>query len=141
MRKNEKITLVKEAIHNPNEPRHYMTISKSNKTWYAKLGSRRLAESNRVLELREVGYSIYSSVIYFPSDCVDSNVLKKNKKNTHCPLKGTTCYFDLISSEVKVIDVAWTYENTISKAAIIKNMVAFDAKKIMIGIADHPADT
>ncbi len=132
MNKHKTITLVKGAIHNPQEPRHYMTITKSDYHWYATIGNHRLAESSESLKLKEVGHHIYDSVIYFPRDCVNLNVLKQNTKTTTCPLKGSTRYFDFVLEEENLTNVAWTYENTIQEDSFIKNLIAFDPRKVQI---------
>jgi len=109
-----------------------MTITKSDYQWHASIGNHSLAESSESLELKEVGHHIYDPVIYFPCDCVNLNILKKNTKTTTCPLKGSTRYFDLVLEEENLADVAWTYENTIQESSLIKNLIAFDPRKVLI---------
>ena len=128
--KHEGITLVADAIHNQAEPRHYMTIKESPKFWLAKIEEQILAKSHTAIELKEVGLDIYPPVIYFPLKDVVTTHLKKNKKSTFCPLKGSTYYLDLFTNQSKIKDVAWVYETTIAEASEIKNMIAFDTSKV-----------
>ena len=130
MDKYKEITLVAGAIHNPDEPRHYMTITDSPQLWRAKIENYTLAESSAALELKEVGSHIYSPVIYFPFDNVKMEYLRKNKKSTFCPLKGSTYYLDFVVDKLSISDVAWVYKNAIPDSARIKNMVAFNAAKV-----------
>tara|TARA_Y100001968_G_C19268155_1_gene672770 strand:+ start:337 stop:741 length:405 start_codon:yes stop_codon:yes gene_type:complete len=130
--KHEGITLVADAIHNQAEPRHYMTIKESPKFWLAKIEEHVLAKSHTAIELKEVGLDIYPPVIYFPLKDVVTTRLRKNKKNTFCPLKGSTYYLDLLSSQTKINNVAWVYETTIADASKIKNMMAFDTSKVSL---------
>ena len=130
--KYEEITLVPDAIHNRADPRHYMTIKTSQKFWLAKIEEHVLAKSHTAIELKEVGLDIYPPVIYFPSKDVMTTHLKKNKKNTFCPLKGSTYYLDFFSNQTKISDVAWVYEITITEASKIQNMFAFDTSKVSL---------
>ena len=129
---HEEITLVADAIHNRAEPRHYMTIKESPKFWLAKIEEHVLAKSHAAIELKEVGLDIYPPVIYFPFKDVVSTHLKKNEKNTFCPLKGSTYYLDFFSDQRKIKDLAWVYETTIAEANKIQNMVAFDTSKVSL---------
>ena len=130
--KYEEITLVPDAIHNRADPRHYMTIKASQKFWLAKIEEHVLAKSHTAIELKEVGLDIYPPVIYFPPNDVVTTLLKKNKKNTFCPLKGSTYYLDFFSNQTKISDVAWVYEITITEASKIQNMFAFDTSKVSL---------
>ena len=130
--KYEAITLVPDAIHNRADPRHYMTIKASQKFWLAKIEEHVLAKSHTAIELKEVGLDIYPPVIYFPLKDVVTTHLKKNKKSTFCPLKGSTYYLDLFTNQSKIKDVAWVYETTIAEASEIKNMIAFDTSKVSL---------
>ena len=130
--KYKTITLVADAIHNEAEPRHYMTIKESPKFWLAKIEEHVIAKSHNAIELKEVGLDIYPTVIYFPSKDVVTTHLKKNKKNTFCPLKGSTYYLDFFWNQTKINDVAWVYETTIAEASRIQNMIAFDTSKVSV---------
>ena len=130
--KYDEITLVAGAIHNRKEPRHYMTIRKNQKLWSAEIEGHTIARSQSTLEVKEVGLEIYSPVIYFPLEDVDSARLKRNAKSTFCPLKGSTYYLDFISHQFEVTNVAWVYKTTISEANRIENMMAFDTAKVRL---------
>ena len=91
-------TLVKDAIFNPSEPRHFMTITETTYKITAQLGDIILASSQATLEVKEVGRGIYDPVIYFPRSDIKMQYLTNNEKTTHCPLKGDTEYFDLTPS-------------------------------------------
>ena len=140
MNKHETITLLKRTIRNPLEPRHYMTVTKSDHHWYASIGNNLLAESSESLYLKEVGHQAYDSVIYFPRNCVNLDVLKKNTKTTTCPLKGSTIYFDFVIEGENLANVAWSYEDTILESSVIKNLIAFDSRKVQIGCNERLSD-
>ena len=60
------ITLVKDAIHRPDEPRHFMEYTYMDQLYVAKIGETIVAESRTILKLSEVGYHIYDPDPYFP---------------------------------------------------------------------------
>ena len=129
----EPITLVKHAIHNASEPRHFMRITQVSGTVVASHAGVELAHSGRALKLKEVGYDIYDPVYYFPRSDVDMSVLKRNDRTTHCPLKGHTEYFDLhTSSGRRIENMAWSYVDVIPEARAIEDLIAFDTRAISV---------
>jgi uncharacterized protein (DUF427 family) len=133
------VTMVKDAIHNPADMRHFMRIARPEYTITATLNGTELARSSRALKLKEVGYDIYDSVIYFPREDVKMNQLEKNAKSTHCPLKGDTEYFDAITDQGRVENAAWSYDRTIDIAREIENYIGFDVRYAQI--VEHTVQT
>ena len=129
----EKITLVKDAIHRPDEPRHFMQFKFPAKSFVATIAGVVVAETDQPLVLSEVGYGIYDPVIYFPMKDVAANQLRNNDKSTFCPLKGDTEYFDLKDAKSDVEkEIAWRYSRPISFAQQLKDYVAFDPNKVAV---------
>jgi len=121
--------LVKGAIYNPNENRHFMTISPISQIVSVKSFGVTVASSNKALCLKEVGYSIYPPVTYFPQDDVDWKLLETSRKTTSCPLKGNTKYFHLNIQDKTLLNVAWVYEEVIKEAKSIQGFVAFELRR------------
>ena len=126
------ITLVRDAIHNPTEPRHFMRIATPDHEVVATLDGVELARSRRTLKVKEVGRDIYDPVLYFPRADVNMQRLAKTAKTTHCPLKGDTAYFDGVLEAQRVSEVAWSYEHTIAEAAALTDYVAFDTRLVRV---------
>lgn len=97
-----------------------------------------LAESKRALRLLEAGHDILDPVLYLPPSDVRAN-LAPVEKRTFCPLKDHASYFDLVSNQgqVEAPEIAWSYQETLDFAAGIKDLVAFDASRVVI--EEHPA--
>ncbi|MGR8920074.1 MAG: DUF427 domain-containing protein [Gammaproteobacteria bacterium] len=131
------VTLVKGAIHNPADARHFMRIAEPAYEVTASLDGLELARSRRALKLKEVGYDVYDPVIYFPREDVDMSRLEKTGKTTHCPLKGDTEYFDGVTDAGRVAELAWSYDRTLDFAAQIEGYVAFDSRKVTV--VEHTA--
>jgi uncharacterized protein (DUF427 family) len=126
------VTLVKNAIHNPADVRHFMRLSKPGYVITASANGRELARSEHAVKLKEVGMDIYDTAIYFPRDDVQMAVLSKNAKTSHCPLKGDTEYFDCTGDGAQLDNVAWSYDRTIEIAVEIKGLICFDARLVQI---------
>ncbi len=131
------ITFVRNAIHSPQDARHYMDVGRPEHRVTATIGGREIARSTRALKVKEVGRGVYDPVIYFPRDDVDLASLEPTKKSTHCPSKGDTTYFDLRIEDRVFSDVAWSYTKTIPESVVLQDLVAFDTSAV--NIAEHTA--
>ena len=129
----ESITLVKDAIHRPDEPRHFMQFKFPGTQYTAHFQDREVANTSAPLILSEVGYGIYDPVVYFPLEDVDRDALQRIDKTTVCPLKGETDYFSMSdANNEQGAEVAWSYAKPYPFAAKLKDYMAFDARKIKI---------
>lgn len=135
----ESITLVRDALHNPDEPRHFMRIVPTEEMFVACIGQTELARSSQTLKLKEVAYDIYDPVIYFPREDVRMALLARTERSTHCPLKGHTEYFDarLPGGSCRE-SVAWSYVRVIPPAALIDHYIAFDSRLVDVRTEARP---
>ena len=129
------ITLVENAHHNPNEPRHFMRIVAARGRQQARVGDVTVADSESALVVKEVGRDIYDAVLYFPRADVAMDVLEPIDKTTHCPLKGDTAYFDLVIDGHRTPEAAWSYVGEMVAGEEIRNLIAFDARSVRSGPA------
>lgn len=131
----EAITLVADAIHRPDEPRHFMEFTFPDTRYLARIGDVVVADSARVLKLAEVAFHIYDPVIYFPLADADMTLLEATDKSTHCPLKGDTCYFDFIDGAGRIADVGWSYAKPLEFAVKLRDYLAFDRRRVTVTVA------
>jgi len=134
------VTLARETIHNPDEPRHFMRIKPVEGRVRVLFDGEVLAESARALRVLEAGRDLYDPVLYFPSADVRVK-LSPAEKRTFCPLKGHATYLDLVSEagQVEVPEIAWSYRKTFDFAAALADLVAFDAARVTV--EEHPLET
>ncbi len=123
------VTLVKDAIHNPSEPRHFMTVTPAGSRPVAAISGHTIAESSEALICKEVGRGIYDPVVYFPRDDVEAGVLESIDKTTHCPLKGDTEYFDVVVDGERHAEAAWSYVELVTNNPL-RGLVAFDTSQV-----------
>ena len=121
-----KITLVKNAIHNPTEPRHFMTITPCPSPTIVTIEGMEVARSERAVVIHEVAHLILDPVYYFPKDDVYMELFTEGSKTTHCPLRGEASYYDFYASDYQLDEAAWSYRNPISVAHTIRAYIAFD---------------
>lgn len=134
----EQVTLSRETIHNPKDPRHFMRIKPVAGRVRILRNGRLLAKSDRALRLIEAGKDIYDPTIYIPSGDIQAK-LEPTDKRTFCPLKGHATYFDLVADEggTEASEIAWSYQDTFDFAAELADYVAFYATCVVI--EEHPA--
>ena len=128
----EDVTLVRDATHNPAEPRHFMRVVPAGGARTATVDGTALARSDDAIVVKEVGLDLYDHVTYFPRDDVDMTALVRTDKTTHCPLKGDTEYFDVEIDGRTIADGAWSYVDTIEVAGVLRGLVAFDTSKVSV---------
>lgn len=120
---------VKGAIYNLEENPHFMTISPISEIVSVKSFGITVAIRNEALCLKEVGYSIYPPVTYFPHDDVHWKLLESSEKTSYCPLKGHTKYFHLNIKDQKLFDVGWAYQKVVKQARSVQGFIAFDLRR------------
>ncbi len=132
MSNTEKTTLVKDAIYDPNDARHFMRVKPIGKTVTASINGEEIAKSTHVLKVMEVGYDLYDPVYYFPKADVQMKALQSIDKSTHCPLKGDTEYFNIDFGEKALKNAAWHYNQPLDSSKILKEHIAFDQSQVQI---------
>ena len=121
--------LARDAIYNPAEPRHFMGLVPISGRVDIRFKNRMIAQSHNAVYLVEIGEVFLPPLIYLPMEDVKTE-LSATDLSTHCPLKGTTTYFDLCRNEaVLERDIAWAYSKTYDFAAELNGLIAFDSSK------------
>lgn len=127
-------TLVRNARHNPDEPRHFMQIVPAGRRFVASLDGHTIADSTDALIVKEVGLDVYDPMVYFPRADVDMAQLNLSDNSSQCPLKGTTEYFDATIGGETIDDAAWSYVVTLAGPEI-ERLIAFDPSRFDVKAA------
>jgi uncharacterized protein (DUF427 family) len=101
---------------------HWVTTEPSPKRVRALLAGHVIADSSRVLMLREAKHT---PVYYFPLEDVRTDLLVPSDRRTTCPFKGEASYWSIEVDGRRVEDAVWGYEDPIAGRADIKGHVAF----------------
>src|SRR5436309_3550182 len=97
---------------------HWVATEPSPRHVRAVVGGTVVADSERVLLLREAGHV---GVYYFPMDDVRMDLLTPTDKQTRCPVKGQARYW----SAGTVEDAAWSYTYPLPAVSSIAGHIAF----------------
>jgi uncharacterized protein (DUF427 family) len=128
----EKVTLVKNAIHNPDDARHFMRIKQPGVKVTASINGREIAASHNALKVQEAGFDLYDPVYYFPKADVLTDSLKGTDKTTHCPLKGDTEYFSIHIEGKDMENAAWHYNQPYERSEKLRDHIGFDQSRVQV---------
>jgi uncharacterized protein (DUF427 family) len=122
------VTMVKEAIHNPSNPLHFMRLKSCTRTIRIWKDNDLIAETNHAIRLMEIGRDMYDPVFYVPKDSVIKSLNVIADQSTHCPLKGDASYYSLEGEELPTGQyLAWSYDSPLDFASELKGYIAFNA--------------
>lgn len=129
----EAISMVKDRIINPSEPRHYMRLKSAGSLVRIWKGGDLLAQTENAIRLLEVGRDLYDPILYVPLTDLKYALVPVAGKKTHCPLKGDASYFALSPADAENDAViAWTYAEPFDFASELAGHVAFYGSKVRI---------
>ena len=107
----------------------HIKIRKADGTWVVRVAGAVLAESANVLELSE---GDYPEVMYFPRGDIAMAFFDTTEKTTHCPHKGDTVYFNIVTKSGTLTDAAWSYETPLDGVSQIAGHLAFDHASVTV---------
>ncbi|MCJ8322862.1 MAG: DUF427 domain-containing protein [Rhizobiales bacterium] len=125
------ITMVKNAIHNPADPRHYARVKPVERLISITYKGQILAQTTNGLRVLEVGHDLYDPALYLPVDAIKVKLVI-NQKTSHCPLKGDAQYFNLIDQDNNIIEenIAWSYPEPFGFIDAIKGKISFYTDRV-----------
>jgi uncharacterized protein (DUF427 family) len=77
----------------------------------------------------------YPPVVYFPRQDVEMLSLRRTDHSTHCPHKGDASYFTIYRDAKVIENAAWSYEDPIESASLIRDHIAFYPQHVEIEMA------
>ena len=128
-------SIIKNAIKRRERPEHFMLIKPIDYPVAAAVQCKQVAYTGDALRIQEVGNDIYLSVIYFPPEDVSMTMLIPSSKQTKCPLKGVTSYFDILCNGTTYANAAWSYVDVYpfdERLTLLKGKIAFDTRYVQL---------
>jgi uncharacterized protein (DUF427 family) len=132
-----KLTLVRDAIQRPEEPRHFMVMRTLPGVVSAYVEGTLVARSDRAFAVKEVAGDVLDPVIYFPPGDVEGPRVVPAQRTSSCPLKGSARYLDVVVADGVVKEAAWSYQEVRGfdpRLSRLEGSVAFDASKVVIEV-------
>jgi uncharacterized protein (DUF427 family) len=108
-------------------PDHPITIEPANKHIIVRSGETVIADTNDALSMVESGHD---AVYYVPAADVDWSVLTDSDTSSYCPYKGDASYASLDTTDSKIADVLWKYNEPYPAVGQIKDRVAFYTDRV-----------
>lgn len=105
--------------------RHYAVIDTYKRKIKLTFEGQVLAESSKVLILKEVGTTVYNPVFYFPKEDIKMDLIPDSTRFSHCPIKGDASYWNIEGGPTDNY-FAWSYENALPRTKKISGYVAFN---------------
>jgi len=123
------------AVHNPDDPRHFMHIRPVARHVRVFAAGSLLAETDAAVRVLELGRDFYDPVLYVPEvDLTTQSLTRGAARSTYCPIKGDAVYFDLLDSAGGVVQeaIAWAYPHPVTGAEELARRIAFDDRYVTI---------
>jgi uncharacterized protein (DUF427 family) len=108
-------------------PDHPITVDPNSRRVRVTFNGRVVAESARVLLMRE---GKYPPVFYIPRKDADAELLERTDHSTYCPYKGNASYFSIRAGDRVSENAIWTYEQPYPAVAGIKDCLAFYPNRV-----------
>ena len=76
--------------------------------------------------------SFHGTVVYFPPDDVDFDLLERTAHHTRCPFKGDASYYSIRIDDRLLDNAAWVYETPMPEVAGLAGHLAFYTDRISV---------
>jgi uncharacterized protein (DUF427 family) len=118
-------------------PDHPISIERNPARVTVTACGRVIADTSAALTLREASLQ---PVQYIPRSDVNMVLLERSEHRTYCPYKGECTYYHIRLGDRQIPNAVWTYEDTYSAVAVIKEHLAFYPDRID-SIEEHERST
>ena len=115
-------------------PDHPISVAPAGRRMRARLGNHVIADSAGALVLQEASLA---PVVYFPREDVETGLLSRTAKSTHCPYKGDASYYSILLDGVVNEDVVWSYEAPFPAMEAIAGKLAFYTDRVEVYSPDE----
>lgn len=127
------ITMVKNGIHNPSNPKHFMRLKPCARRVRIWRGDLLLVDTVNATRLMEVGGDLYDPMFYIRPQDVKGQLNQIPDKSTHCPLKGDASYYLLEDDTIPEGSYfAWSYDDPFDFASDLNGLIAFNPDLVRI---------
>jgi uncharacterized protein (DUF427 family) len=116
-----------EVFVHPRDTRHRVDVLNSSRHVRVIAGGEVVAESRRPRLLFETALP---TRYYLPRMDVRMDLLGPSETVTHCPYKGRTVHFDLVTGDGARRDIAWSYPYPIPECPKIENLICFYDERV-----------
>jgi uncharacterized protein (DUF427 family) len=120
-----------EIIVHPHDPYHRIEVLRSSRQVRVLVDRELLAESSRPRILFETGLP---PRYYLPREDVRMESLEPADIGTGCAYKGWATYWDAVTSNGRVLAVAWSYPEPLREGELVQDLLCFFQERQEIAV-------
>jgi uncharacterized protein (DUF427 family) len=126
-----------EIFGHPRDPYHRVDVRPSSRRVTVSYAGETIARTGRALFLFETGMP---TRYYIPWSDARTECLRKSRRNSVCPYKGTASYWSIEIGDRVSEDAVWSYLDTLPECPRIRDHLCFYPEKVdRIEVeGDHP---
>lgn len=119
-----------ERVHlHPRNPYHRVDSLRTHRRLRVEVAGVELVDSTQTVAVYETALE---PRLYVDREGVRMDLLEKSSSQTYCPYKGTATYWTAVCGDVRVEDVAWTYEDPMPESSAIARLLSFDESRATV---------
>jgi len=118
----------------PRDPYSRVDILASSRRVRIELDGITVAESDQPRMLFETGLPVR---YYLPLTSIRMDLLRRSEKSTHCPYKGTACYWSVDTGTRLHPDLIWMYRTPLPESQKIAGLACFYNERITLYVDDE----
>ncbi len=119
-----------ERVHlHPRNPYHRVDSLRTHRRLHVEVAGVELVDSTKTVAVYETALE---PRLYVDRDGVRMDLLTKSSTQTYCPYKGTATYWTAAVGDVRVEDVAWSYEDPMPESSAIGRLLSFDESRATV---------
>jgi len=125
-------------VHYPPNPYHRVDCRPTKRRLRVDVAGTTLVDTDDTVIVFETALE---PRLYVDPSHVRTDLLRQTDTSTYCNYKGVATYWSAVIGDVKVEDVAWSYQDPPPESLPIKRFLSFDAARAEIVAELPPQDT
>jgi uncharacterized protein (DUF427 family) len=118
-----------QVFLHPRNPFHRVDCLRTNRRLRVEMAGVTVVDTRDTLVLYETSLE---PKLYVDRSDLRGAQLVASATRTYCPYKGTATYWSAVVGDVRVDDVAWSYEDPLPESAAIKGLLSFEPARATI---------
>ena len=113
----------------PRNPYHRVDSLRTHRRLRVEVAGVELVDSTQTVAVYETALE---PRLYVDREGVRMDLLTKSSSQTYCPYKGTATYWSAVFGDVRMEDVAWSYEDPMPESSAIARLLSFDESRATV---------
>jgi uncharacterized protein (DUF427 family) len=122
-----------EVFVHPTDPYVRVDARRSTRRVVVRHRDLVLADTRRAVFLVETGHM---TRYYVPPEDVRMDLLRPSVTQTRCPYKGSATYWDVVTGDETLTDIAWSYPDPVAECRAIRELVCFHTERLVSTVVE-----